>query len=80
MQNSYSAKGLLAEICPSAIMVLHVMPVNQVNTAFKYAVIFVCSIIFRVSQQHKERNCYMIMLFNIVIDHLHHISTYTYVI
>ena len=36
-------KGLLVEICPSAIMVL--MPVNQVDTAFEYAVIFVCWII-----------------------------------
>ena len=43
MQNSY-AKGLLAKICPSAIMVL--MPVNQVDTVFEYAVIFVCWIIF----------------------------------
>ena len=34
------SKGLLAEICPTAIMVL--MPVNQVDTAFQYAVIFVC--------------------------------------
>ena len=76
MQNSYSAKGLLAEICPTAIMVL--MPVNQVDTAFEYAVIFVCWIIFRVSQQHRERNCYMIMLLNIIIDHLPRISTYTY--
>ena len=73
MQNSYSAKGLMAEICPTAIMVL--MPVNQVDAAFEYAVIFVCWIIFRVSQQHRERNCYMIMLLNIVIDHLHRIST-----
>ena len=40
VQNSYSAKGLFAEICPSAIMVL--LPVNQVDTAFEYAVIFVC--------------------------------------
>ena len=51
------------------------MPVNQVDAAFEYAVIFVCWIIFRVSQQHRERNCYMIMLLNIVIDHLHRIST-----
>ena len=78
MQNSYGAKGLMAEICPTAIMVL--MPVNQVDTAFEYVVVFVCWIIFRVSQQHRERNCYMIMLLNIVIDHLHHISTYTYFI
>ena len=42
VQNSYT-KGLLAEICPSAIMVL--MPVDQVDTAFEYAVIFVCWII-----------------------------------
>ena len=41
-QNGYS-KGLFAEICPSAMMVL--MPVNQVDTAFEYAVIFVCWII-----------------------------------
>ena len=40
--NSYT-KGLLAEICPSALMVL--MPVDQVDTAFEYAVIFVCWII-----------------------------------
>ena len=78
MQNSYSAKGLLAEICPLAIMVL--MPDNQVDTAFEYAAIFVCWIIFRVSQQHRECNCYMIILLNIVNDHLHHISTYTYLI
>ena len=78
MQNSYSAKGLLAEICSTAIMVL--MPVNQVDTAFEYAVIFVCWIIFRVNQQHRERNCYMIMLLNIVIGHLHHVSTRTYFI
>ena len=65
MQNGYSAKGLLVEICPTAIMVF--MPVNQVDTAFEYAIIFVCWIIFRVSQQHRERNCYMIMLLNIVI-------------
>ena len=69
----------MAEICPTAIMVL--MPVNQVeDTAFEYAVIYVSWINFRVSQQHRERNCYMIMLLNIVIDHLHHISTYTYFI
>ena len=68
----------MADICSTAIMVL--MPVNQVITAFEYAVIFVCWIIFRVSQQHGERNCYMIILLNIVIDHLHHISTYTYFI
>ena len=78
MQNSYSAKGLLAEICPKAIMVL--MLVNQVDTAFEFAVIIVCWIIFRVSQQHKECNCYMIMLLNKVIDHLRHISTQTYFI
>ena len=78
MQNSYSANGQLAEICPSVIMVL--MPVNQVDIAFEYAVIFVSWIIFRVSQQHRERNCYMIMLLNIVIDHVHHISTHTYLI
>ena len=71
------AKGLLAEMCPTAIMVL--MPVNQMDAAFEYAVIFVCWIIFRVSQQHRD-NCCMIMLLNIVIDHLHHISTYTYFI
>ena len=65
----------MAEICPTTIMVL--MPVNQVDTAFKYAVIFVYWIIFRVSQQHRERNCYMVMLLNIVIDHLYHISIYT---
>ena len=41
--NSYT-KGLLAEICPSAIIVL--MPVNQVGTAFEFAVIFVCWIIY----------------------------------
>ena len=57
----------MAEISPTAIMVF--MPVNQVDVAFEYAVIFVCWIIFRVSQQHRERNCYMIMLLNIVIDH-----------
>ena len=71
-------RGRLAEICPSAIMVL--MPVNKVDTAFEYAVIYVCWIIFRVSQQHRESKCYMIMLLNVVIDHLHHISTYTYFI
>ena len=76
MQNSYSAKELLAEICLSAIVVL--MLVNQVDTAFEYEVIFVCWIIFRVSQLHREHNCYMIMLLNIVTDHLHHILTYTY--
>ena len=63
----------MAEICQTAIMVL--MHVNQVDTAIEYAVIFVCWIIIRVSQQRRERNCYMIMLLNIVIDHLHHIST-----
>ena len=68
----------MAEICPTAIMVL--MSINHVDTAFVYAVIFVCWIIFRVSHQHMERNCYMIMLLNIVIDHLHHISIYTYFI
>ena len=68
----------MAEICPTAIMVL--MLVNKVDTPFEYAVIFVCWIIFRVSQKHREHNCYMIMLLNIVIDHLHHISTYTYFI
>ena len=73
MCKQLSAKGLLAEICPIAIMVLR--PVDQVDTVFEYAVIFVCWIIFRVSQQHRERNCYMIMLLNIVIDHLHHILT-----
>ena len=78
MQTSYSAKGLLVEILPTANMVL--MPENQVDTAFEYEVIFVCWIIFRVSHQHRERNCYMMMLLNIVIDHLHHISTYTYFI
>ena len=67
----------MAEIYPTAIMVF--MPVNQVDTAFEYAIIFVCWIIFRVSeQQHRERNCYIMMLLNIVIDHLHHISAYTY--
>ena len=78
MQNSYGAKGPKAEICQTAIMVL--MPVSQVDTAFEYAVIFVCWLIFSVSQQRRERNCYIIMLLNIVIDHLHHISTYTYFI
>ena len=78
VQNSHSAKGLMAELCPTAIMVL--MPVNQVDTAFEYAVIFVCWIIFRVSQQHRQHNYYIIMLLNIVIDHLHHISTFTYFI
>ena len=68
----------MAEICPTAIMML--MLVNQVDTDFEYAVIFVFWISFRVSQQHRERNYYMIMLLNIVIDQLHHISTYTYVI
>ena len=63
MQNSYSAKGLFAEICSTAIMKL--MPVNQKDTAFEYAVIFVCWIIYRFSQQHSGRNCYMIMLLNI---------------
>ena len=63
----------MGEICPTAIMVL--MPVNQVDTAFEYAIIFVCWIIFRVSQQDRERNCYMIMLLNSAINHLHHIST-----
>ena len=72
------AKGLVAEIYPTAIMLLK--PVNQVDTAFEYAVIFVCWIIFRVSQQNTQRNCYMIMLLNIVIDHLYDISTYTYFI
>ena len=67
MQNSYSAKGLMAEICPTAIMVL--MPVSQMETAFEYAVVYVCWIIFRVNKQHREHNCYMIMLLNIVIDH-----------
>ena len=43
VQNSNSAKELLAEVCPSAIMVL--MPVNQVDTDFEYPVIFVCEII-----------------------------------
>ena len=33
----------MAEICLTAIMVLR--PVNQVDTAFEYAVIFVCLII-----------------------------------
>ena len=37
MQNCYSAKGVLAETCPTAIMVF--MPVNQVDTTFEYAVI-----------------------------------------
>ena len=70
VQNSYSTKGLMADSnCPTAIMVL--MPVNQVDTAFEYAVIFVCWIIFRV-RQHRERNCYITMLLNIDI---HHTST-----
>ena len=56
------------------------MPVNQGDTAFEYAVIFVFWIIYRVSQQYRELNCYMIMLLNIVIDHLQHISTNTYFI
>ena len=43
VQNSYRAKELLDEICPSAIMVF--MPVNQVDIAFEYPVIFVCWII-----------------------------------
>ena len=43
VQHNYSAKGLLAEICPSTIMVL--MLVNQVDIAFEYAAIFVCWII-----------------------------------
>ena len=68
----------MAKTCPTAIMMI--MPVNQVDIDFEYAVIFVCWIIFRFSQQHRERNCYMIMLLNIVIDQLHHISTYTYFI
>ena len=42
VQNNYT-KGLLAKICPSAIMVL--MPVYPVDTAFEYVVIFVCWII-----------------------------------
>ena len=50
----------MAEICRTAILVLKL--VNQVDTAFEYAVVFVCWIIFRVSQQHRVRNCYMIML------------------
>ena len=66
-------KGAVGRDCPSAIMVL--MPVNQVDTAFEYAVIFVCWIMCRVNQ---ERNYYMIMLLNIVVDHLRHISTYTH--
>ena len=78
MQNSYIEKGLMAEICPTAIMVF--MPANQVDTVFEYAVIIVCWIFFRVSQQHREGNYDMIMLLNIVIDHLHHISTYIYFI
>ena len=64
--NNYSAKGLIADACPTAIMVL--IPVNQADTAFEYAVIFVCRIIFRISQQKRQGNCYMIMLLNIVID------------
>ena len=56
------------------------MPVNQVDTAFEYAVIFFLLDNFMVSQQHRERNCYMIMLLNIVTDDLHHISTFTYFI
>ena len=68
----------MAEICPPAIMVL--MSVNQAETAFEYTVIFACWIIFRVSQQNRQGNCYMIMLLNIVIDHLHHISNNTYFI
>ena len=58
-----SANGLLAEIRPSAIMVL--MPVNQMDTAFEYVVIFFLDN-FRVSQQQRERNCYMIMLLIVV--------------
>ena len=50
----YSANGPLAEICPTAIIVL--MPDNQVDTAFEYAVIFVCWIFFNVSQHHRELN------------------------
>ena len=42
VQNSYT-KGLFVEIFPSVIMVL--MPVNQVDAAYEYAVIFVCWII-----------------------------------
>ena len=45
-------------------------PVNQVDTAFEYVVIFVYWVIFRVSQQHRDHNYYMIMPLNIVIDHL----------
>ena len=56
VQNSYSAKGLMAEVCPTAIMVI--MPVNQVDTAFEYAVIFVCWIIFRIGHPYRERNSY----------------------
>ena len=78
MQNSNNVMGLLAEIFPTGIIVL--VPVNQVDTAFEYAVIFVCWIIFRVRQQHRECICYMIMLLNIVIVHLLHISTHTYLI
>ena len=58
----------MVDINPTAIMVL--MPVSQVDTAFEYAVILVCWIIFRVSQQHRERNCHMILLLNIVIGHI----------
>ena len=76
MQNSYT-KGLFAEFFPSVIMVL--MPVNQVDTAFEYAVICLLDN-FRVSQQHREGSGYMIMLLNIVTDDLHHISTDTYFI
>ena len=42
-QKSYSAKGMLAEICLSAILVS--IPVSQVDTVFEYADIFVCWII-----------------------------------
>ena len=77
VQNSYSAKGLLAEICLSAIMVL--MPVNQVNTAFEYAGIFVCWIILG-SIKAQRAQLLLTMLSNIVIHNLHLISAYTYFI
>ena len=57
---------------------------NDVNACQPSGYCFwVCSHIclldnFRVSQQHRERNCYMLL--NIVFDDLHHISTYTFFI
>ena len=45
------------------------MPVNRVDTAYEYAVIFVYWMLLRLSQQ-----IYMIMTLNINIDHLHYIS------